>query len=849
MSPVARLASLLALAAAAAPALGQVERCVRNEIEFTLAWAVAAASSSEPLVIKLAQGSYDLALTPIGSYPSTTAAGRPVSIRGGYNSTCTSRSEDPAATTLTSSRELSTRQVNIQSTGGSTGDLELDRLRLFNLTTLDLRTETASSPERTLRLSRVVVERVRNTFVGFATDVVIDNSVFWRGGNLSSPAFPFDSCALVVDSVFDYLERLVIRHSTFVASEGPAALCVGTDQFADGNDWSATLASNIFRNNGPIDIRLYKHPSQPSIPATLRNNIYATLDANRPLTSAPAATLNVDPLFVDAAAGNFRLQGASPAINSGRTSVNLLENLDFDGNPRWFGAAPDRGAFESNIGSTATVLTVVNANDAGPGSLRQALIDANAAPNLNIIRFDIAGACPRTITLASLLPDIVHPVAIEGYSQPGASRNTAVLGWNATLCVVLNGGNQITGAYGLNVNTGASADATVSIEGLAFSGHAIAAMQFVGGRDHRFTGNQVGGTVGSALLPSATGVRVGAAVQGVRIGGPEPDDRNVIANATGIGINVSGSGATQPSRTVIENNYVGTQSGGDIRGNDRGILLRGFDAVVRGNVVANSASHGIELDGALAMANRIEGNRIGIPAACATCADRGNGGHGVLLRNGADGNRVNDNRIGFSGLDGVAVVSARQNAIRRNDLHDNAGIGIDLGDDGIDFADRNNALPPLTGAGNDGQNKPRLTSVLGDAGTAWAAGLLDTANGWYRIDFYGADSCVNVMVGPIPAGAWGQGRDWLGSTIVQVTGGSASSNGSASFQGARLERAGNASYFDPQRRVMATATRLQVSGVPPLTSYRDLGTSELSRCQSFAFGLGDIIFANGFQTP
>jgi hypothetical protein len=105
------------------------------------------------------------------------------------------------------------------------------------------------------------------------------------------------------------------------------------------------------------------------------------------------------------------------------------------------------------------------------------------------------------------------------------------------------------------------------------------------------------------------------------------------------------------------------------------------------------------------------------------------------------------------------------------------------------------------------------------------------------------------MVGPIPAGAWGQGRDWLGSTIVQVTGGSASSNGSASFQGARLERAGNASYFDPQRRVMATATRLQVSGVPPLTSYRDLGTSELSRCQSFAFGLGDIIFANGFQTP
>ena len=348
MSAATRLAALLVLSATAAPGHAQVERCVANEVEFTLAWAVAQASSIEPLVIKLVQGSYDLALTPIGSYPTTTAAGRPVSIRGGYNSTCTSRSENPAATTLTSSRELTTRFVNIKTTDGATGDLELDRLRLFNLTTLDLRTETASSPERTLRLSRVVVERVRNTFIGFTTDVIIDNSVFWRGGNLNSPAFPFDSCALVVDSVFDYLERLVIRHSTFVASEGPAALCVGTDQFPDGNDWSATLVSNIFRNNGPIDIRLYKHPSQPNIPATIRNNIYATLDANRPLTSAPVATLNVDPLFVDAAAGNFRLQGASPAINSGRTDANLLSQRDFDGGPRWFGDAPDRGAFESD---------------------------------------------------------------------------------------------------------------------------------------------------------------------------------------------------------------------------------------------------------------------------------------------------------------------------------------------------------------------------------------------------------------------------------------------------------------------------------------------------------------------
>ena len=488
MSATVRAALLVVLASLPWPALAQVERCVRNEAEFTLAWAVAQTSSAEPLVIRLAQGSYDLALTPVGIYPEGVPAARPVSLLGGYNSTCTSRSDNPAATVLTSSRDLGTRYVDLRTDAGQTGNLTLERLRFFDLAGLAMRSETETSPERALRISRVVFDRVRDVRVLSTTDVDIDNSVFWRGGNVSFPTIPWTNCGLTVDPVSSILERLTIRHSTFVANTGPAALCVGGTVQVDSNDWSVNLTSNIFRDNGAIDIRLTKHPSQPNIPATLRNNIYATLDANRPLTSAPVATLNVDPLFVDAAGGDFRLQGASPAINTGRTDVNLVGERDFEGNPRWFGQAPDRGAFESNIGSTSPVLTVTNANDAGPGSLRQALIDSNAAPDLNTIRFNIAGACPRTITLASLLPDIVHPVAIEGYSQPGSARNTAVLGWNASLCVVLSGGNQITGAYGLNVNTSASANATVSIEGIAFSGHSIAAVQFVGGRDHRFTG-------------------------------------------------------------------------------------------------------------------------------------------------------------------------------------------------------------------------------------------------------------------------------------------------------------------------------------------------------------------------
>lgn len=829
------LLTLLSALTVSMPAAAQTERCVRNVAEFNSAWIVA---DDEPVLIKMAVGTYDLT----GSVVDVDGAAYinvddDVTIQGGYNSSCTARSGLPGDTVLTSSSRL--LFTTFASIAEGSGSLTVDRLSFRNMPRIEFLTDSTDTPDQLLTLSRVWLDGVGQTVVN-ASEVALDNLLVVRGGN----------CALQIDRnrVADraLLDRFVMRHST-IANNSGAALCIGLADLS-GNDWSATLTSNVFWNNSGDDIVLL-NSGVNQIRATLLHNTYLNLQSNRGLASTPVATSSSNPQFVNAAAGNWRLSGASPAINSGRIDVNQLSQVDFDGEPRWFGDAPDRGAFESAVGSTATVLTVTNSNDAGPGSLRQALLDANAAPNINRIRFAIGTSCgPRIINLVSLLPDILQPVSIEGFTQPGAVRNTAVAGYNGTLCIAINGQNQITGAFGLNVNTSASPDATVSIEGIAFGGHSIAAVQFAGGRNHQLVGAQIGGSIGAVnLLPSNIGVRVASNTQSVRIGSSQPGDRNRIADTLSTGILVSGSGSTQPRLAIIENNYVGSLSGGDARGgNAGGILLRGVGHLVRGNVVHSNAGSGIELEGGVTTDNRITDNRIGVPALCfGTCLNRGNGGHGILVRNSANANRIEANLIAYSGLDAITIAAARENTIRRNSSFDNGGIAIDLGDDGRNYTNTNNSQAAPSGAGNDAQNYPSLSDARGSVGAGRASGSLTSANGWYRIDLYGAPSCANVVIGGIPLGQHGEARDWLGSGVVQISNGTASSDGTANFSNLPIAREGNPSYFSDSTRIISTATRLTGNPVTGLSS--SLGTSELSRCRTYSVEFVEELFANGFE--
>ena len=100
--------------------------------------------------------------------------------------------------------------------------------------------------------------------------------------------------------------------------------------------------------------------------------------------------------------------------------------------------------------------TVLNVNDSGPGSLRQAILDSNGFnTQQNTIQFNILGAGVHTIAPLSPLPPTATAVLIDGYSQPGSSVNTSTNADNAVLRIELNG-SLASSFYGLSLRGGNS---------------------------------------------------------------------------------------------------------------------------------------------------------------------------------------------------------------------------------------------------------------------------------------------------------------------------------------------------------------------------------------------------------
>ncbi|MBX6313982.1 MAG: DUF11 domain-containing protein, partial [Isosphaeraceae bacterium] len=407
--------------------------------------------------------------------------------------------------------------------------------------------------------------------------------------------------------------------------------------------------------------------------------------------------------------------------------------------------------------------TVVNTADSGPGSLRQAILEANAAAGADAIAFNIPGAGVRTIALTSALPEITGPVTIDGYTQPGARPNTQAVGNDAVLLIELNGFDVVPGVLGGGLTLAAG---NSTVRGLVVnrfrSGAAIPI--FVRSDNNIIEGNFIGtDPAGNTSLRNLAGIVVESGA-GNRIGGTTPAARNVISGngvETRVGnITVGLFGPNPgpgPSGTVIQGNYIGTNAAGTAR--LQGVTTEGTGIVIlsgTGTVIGGSdASDGAQ-DGVVAARNVISGSFGGIDVS----------NPGIVRNTTIQGNFIGTDATGMVALGlghGITPNGGGDTVIGGTDpgagnvISGNTGLGI-LGGGG---------RGSLTVQGNLIGTDVTGTRALGNSqtgiGFGFTAGQLAPND---RIIIGGVGAACNVISGNLEEGIRVAG-DTTGTVLVQ----------------------------------------------------------------------------------
>jgi hypothetical protein len=456
----------------------------------------------------------------------------------------------------------------------------------------------------------------------------------------------------------------------------------------------------------------------------------------------------------------------------------------------------------------AATFTVTNTADAGAGSLRQAILDANANAGLDTIAFAIPGSGVQTIAVSSSLAVIDDPVILDATTQPGYSgqplveldmvdspgyalrisaggstvRGLVIHGGGSQIQLVTNGGNVIEACY-----IGTDATGTIDPGGIGSNGI------FMQSSD----GNTIGGAAASSrnLISSQTnGISVvtsdNTVIQNNYIGtditgtAPLPNtSANIsISNSTGTLVggvgagNLLSAGATGVSvngsdDTTILGNLIGTDASGTAAlGNNFNIDASNSDGLViggpgdgEGNIVSGG-NIGIFLNNGVVNAT-IQGNLVGtdvtglLPIPNAFNVLLNTAQTTDILIGGIAAGEGNVIAFGSNTVNGGIWNFGQRIRIRGNSMHDNGGLAIDNTPTGQNV---NDAGDPDTG-GNALQNFPVIRSVqllAPGSGTRIQGTLRSAPSTTYDLDFYEDPGCTNFPREFV------EGRTYVGSGQV-----------------------------------------------------------------------------------
>jgi titin len=309
---------------------------------------------------------------------------------------------------------------------------------------------------------------------------------------------------------------------------------------------------------------------------------------------------------------------------------------------------------------------VTTTADAGAGSLRQAITDANSSPGGDNISFNIPvtdGGYNPSRHVWVLTPATAYPYLIGAYITIDAGTQTLNAGDSNVYGpeIMIDGNGTLANAFIL-------ASPACVIKGMIISRCVYGVIFYNSTCTSGTLSNCYIGTneTGSSAMGNQYGVGISGSATGVVI------RDNLISGNTTAGIAVQAA-----SNCTIAGNYIGTDRTGTVAlPNDFGVavdngngILIGGSVVADRNIIGGNNQSGVILNGSGAYNNTVKGNYIGLGP---DGLNRVPNHVGLMLKTGADhnviGGSTNADRNVISGNDeiGVYIEASDSNRVARN---------------------------------------------------------------------------------------------------------------------------------------------------------------------------------------